>query len=103
MTNANMKLVIVSVDFEDELVQPKPKLGDGEFIVTRVIELNKLYGTLAGERIPHPFFPPSSSLFYPEYDKKVRHTIALAQYFTSGLLFLGFRGRCQAIAFRCGI
>jgi ADP-ribose pyrophosphatase len=48
MTNANMKLVVVSVLFEDALVRPEAKLDDGEFIVTKVVELDKLNETLKG-------------------------------------------------------
>jgi ADP-ribose pyrophosphatase len=46
MTNANMKLVTVSVTFEDRLETPKPKLEDGEHIETRVIPLCELHETL---------------------------------------------------------
>jgi ADP-ribose pyrophosphatase len=42
MTNANMKLVIVSVLLEDKLETPNPHLDDGEHIITRVVELDKL-------------------------------------------------------------
>ncbi|OJA16392.1 hypothetical protein AZE42_08840 [Rhizopogon vesiculosus] len=42
MTNANMKLVVVSVLLEDKLETPTPHLDVGEHIVTRVVELDKL-------------------------------------------------------------
>ncbi|KAG2076089.1 hypothetical protein BDR04DRAFT_1133192 [Suillus decipiens] len=42
MTNANMKLVVVSVLLEDKLETPVPHLDDGEHIITRVIELDQL-------------------------------------------------------------
>ncbi|KAJ8583335.1 hypothetical protein M405DRAFT_514708 [Rhizopogon salebrosus TDB-379] len=42
MTNANMKLVVVTVLLEDKLETPVPHLDDGEHIVTRVVELDKL-------------------------------------------------------------
>ena len=47
MTNANMKLCVVSVDVEDDTV-PEPKLDPGEFIVKRVVELSKLMDELDG-------------------------------------------------------
>ncbi|KAJ3493251.1 hypothetical protein NLJ89_g11063 [Agrocybe chaxingu] len=46
MTNANMQLVVVSVDMDDQLETPDPKLEAGEFIVTKVVELAKLKVTL---------------------------------------------------------
>ncbi|KAH7907970.1 NUDIX hydrolase domain-like protein [Hygrophoropsis aurantiaca] len=46
MTNANMKLVIVGVSLEDTLVVPNSKLDEGEHIVKRVVELNKLNSEL---------------------------------------------------------
>ena len=42
MTNANMKLVVVSVVLDDKMEKPAAKLEDGEFIVTKVVELAKL-------------------------------------------------------------
>lgn len=48
MTNANMKLVTVSVWFEDELQRPQPKLEPGEHIVTKVVPLAELHDTLEG-------------------------------------------------------
>ncbi|TFK25008.1 hypothetical protein FA15DRAFT_704017 [Coprinopsis marcescibilis] len=47
MTNANMKLVTVSVTLEDKLEAPQPKLEIGEHIVTRVIPLKELHQTLS--------------------------------------------------------
>jgi len=52
MTNANMKLVVVSV-LMDELETPAPHLDDGEHIVSRVVELDKLDEELKGASI-HP-------------------------------------------------
>ncbi|KIK63815.1 hypothetical protein GYMLUDRAFT_40901 [Collybiopsis luxurians FD-317 M1] len=46
MTNANMKLVVLNVTLEDKLETPDQKLDAGEFIVRRVIELQKLLGEL---------------------------------------------------------
>jgi hypothetical protein len=48
MTNANMKLVVVTVLLEDKLETPVPHLDDGEHIVTRVVELDKLDAELKG-------------------------------------------------------
>jgi hypothetical protein len=48
MTNANMKLVFALVPFADTLVKPKANLDEGEFIVTRVVELAKLKEILTG-------------------------------------------------------
>ncbi|KAG0706413.1 NUDIX hydrolase domain-like protein [Suillus ampliporus] len=42
MTNANMKLVVLSVLLEDKLETPVPHLDDGEHIITRVVELDQL-------------------------------------------------------------
>ncbi|TFK42833.1 NUDIX hydrolase domain-like protein [Crucibulum laeve] len=42
MTNANMKLVTLDVVMEDKLETPEPKLDPGEFIVTRVVQLDQL-------------------------------------------------------------
>nr|GAT58025.1 predicted protein [Mycena chlorophos] len=42
MTNANMKLVVVRVDLEDKMEHPTQKLEAGEFIVRRVVEVDKL-------------------------------------------------------------
>ncbi|KAG1804241.1 NUDIX hydrolase domain-like protein [Suillus subaureus] len=46
MTNANMKLVVVSVLLEDKLETPTPHLDDGEHIITRVVELDQLVSEL---------------------------------------------------------
>jgi len=48
MTNANMKLVVLHVSLENELESPAPHLDDGEHIVTRVVELDKLASELRG-------------------------------------------------------
>jgi ADP-ribose pyrophosphatase len=48
MTNANMKLVVVNVLLEDKMEHPEQKLEEGESIITHVVELSKLNGTLRG-------------------------------------------------------
>ncbi|KAF8797854.1 hypothetical protein BYT27DRAFT_7124212 [Phlegmacium glaucopus] len=42
MTNANMKLVVLSVVLDDQMETPAANLEVGEFIVTKVVELAKL-------------------------------------------------------------
>ncbi|KAJ7582485.1 NUDIX hydrolase domain-like protein [Mycena floridula] len=42
MTNANMKLIVLQVTLPDKLEIPDAKLEAGEFIVRRVVELEKL-------------------------------------------------------------
>ncbi|KAG7452954.1 uncharacterized protein BT62DRAFT_959091 [Guyanagaster necrorhizus] len=42
MTNANMKLVVLSVTLEDAMEHPEAKLEAGEFIVKRVVALHEL-------------------------------------------------------------
>lgn len=49
MTNANMKLVVVNVTFADQLETPIQELDDGEHIVRRVVELEKLNDELKGK------------------------------------------------------
>jgi ADP-ribose pyrophosphatase len=46
MTNANMKLVALSVKCPNTLQTPEQKLDEGEFITVRVVELAKLHQTL---------------------------------------------------------
>jgi hypothetical protein len=48
MTNANMKLVILSVVLHDKMETPAAKPEVGEFIVTKVVELAKLKAELEG-------------------------------------------------------
>ena len=51
MTNANMKFVVLNVEFgEEEKKVPDVEqvLDEGEFIVKRVVELDKLSQVLAG-------------------------------------------------------
>lgn len=43
-----MKLVVVTVLLEDKLETPVPHLDDGEHIITRVVELDKLDAELKG-------------------------------------------------------
>ena len=52
MTNANMKLVTVSVWFDDELQTPVPHLEPGEHIETKVVPISELYGELQGQSLP---------------------------------------------------
>ncbi|KAF8163126.1 NUDIX hydrolase domain-like protein [Crassisporium funariophilum] len=42
MTNANMKLVVLSVLLDDKMETPEPKLEVGEHIIVKVVELAKL-------------------------------------------------------------
>ena len=49
MTNANMKLVVLSVVLDDQMEKPAAKLEVGEFIVTKVVELAKLRAELEGK------------------------------------------------------
>lgn len=48
MTNANMQLVVLSVELEDKMEYPVPKLEAGEHIVTKVVQLTRLYSELEG-------------------------------------------------------
>ncbi|KAG6861892.1 hypothetical protein C0995_010598 [Termitomyces sp. Mi166 len=49
MTNANMKLVVLSIVLDDKLELPDQKLDPGEFIVRRIVELSKLSSELKGD------------------------------------------------------
>ena len=49
MTNANMKLVVLSVVLDDIMETPAAQLEAGEFIVTKVVELAKLKTELESE------------------------------------------------------
>ena len=53
MTNANMKLVVLSVVLDDKMEIPAAQLEVGEFIVTKVVELAKLKTELESKA----FFP----------------------------------------------
>ncbi|KAI9459040.1 NUDIX hydrolase domain-like protein [Russula earlei] len=46
MTTANMKLVILDVPLDAEMVSPDQNLQDGEAIVRRVVEVKSLHGVL---------------------------------------------------------
>ncbi|KAH9975989.1 NUDIX hydrolase domain-like protein [Lactifluus volemus] len=46
MTTANMKLVVLDVPLDGEMVSPDQDLQDGEVIVRRAVELKLLYGLL---------------------------------------------------------
>lgn len=56
MTNANMKLVVINVKLSDYPSSPKAKLDEGEHIVKRIVELDRLNDELKGKdrRVPHP-------------------------------------------------
>ncbi|KAJ2920927.1 hypothetical protein H1R20_g16165, partial [Candolleomyces eurysporus] len=69
MTNANMKLVTVSVWFDDEIQTPVPHLEPGEHIVTKVVPISKLYDELQ------------------EYDKKGFAVDARLSHFASAYQF----------------
>ncbi|KAF6764951.1 NUDIX hydrolase domain-like protein [Ephemerocybe angulata] len=69
MTNANMKLVTVSVWFEDEIQKPEPKLEPGEHIETRVVPLTELHEKLK------------------DYDSKGFIVDARLQHFAAGYQF----------------
>jgi ADP-ribose pyrophosphatase len=49
MTNANMKLVSLSVTLNDHLETPEQELDDGEHITVRVVEVDKLLDELNGK------------------------------------------------------
>lgn len=55
MTNANMKLVVLNVNLEEDAPSPKQKLEAGEHIVKRIIELDSLNEELKGALLyPYP-------------------------------------------------
>jgi len=66
MTNANMKLVVLSVVLDDQMETPATNLESGEFIVTKVVELAKLKTELE------------------DYDRKGFTVDARLSYFASG-------------------
>ncbi|KAG1749147.1 NUDIX hydrolase domain-like protein [Suillus paluster] len=86
MTNANMKLVVVSVLLEDKLETPAPHLDDGEHIITRVVELDQLDAELKGA----PYHPVHSDGMYSQssniqaYDKKGFAVDARLSHFAAG-------------------
>lgn len=49
MTNANMKLVFLSVSLPDALETPDQKLEEGEFITKRVVAIKDLLDELKGK------------------------------------------------------
>lgn len=49
MTTANMKIVILKTTFPDRLELNDAKLDEGEHIVKRVVELERLYEILKGQ------------------------------------------------------
>ena len=72
MTNANMKLVVVSVVLDDKMEKPAAKLEDGEFIVTKVVELAKLKTELESKAFFPQIYLYVLTHGYPsDYDRKV--------------------------------
>jgi len=53
MTNANMKLVVLSVPMDDKLETPASRPDEGEHIEKRVISLDKLNAALKGTYTSH--------------------------------------------------
>lgn len=71
MTNANMKLVVLNVVLPDQLETPSQQLQPGEFIVRRVIQLDKLNDKLKGI-VPVSFISIQQSYSYcTDYATKV--------------------------------
>jgi ADP-ribose pyrophosphatase len=48
MTDANMQMVTIKVTLDGELEHPEQKLDSGEFIVKRIVALDKLNDELKG-------------------------------------------------------
>ena len=97
MTNANMKLVVLSVVLDDKMEIPAAKLEVGEFIVTKVVELAKLKTELESKA----FFPQIHRYVltngYPsDYDRNVWMSI-----FSLHIEFIhfltGIHGGCSAL------
>ena len=97
MTNANMKLVVLSVVLDDKMETPAAQLEAGEFIVTKVVELAKLKTELESKA----FFPKIHRYMlihvYPsDYDRKVCMSI-----FSLPIEFIhfltGIHGGCSAL------
>lgn len=63
MTNANMKLVVISVLLADKMEYPEQKLDTGEYITKRVVELAKLSDELKG-KLFREFLAPSSEIYF---------------------------------------
>ena len=94
MTNANMKLVVLSVVLDDKMEIPVAQLEVGEFIVTKVVELTKLKTELESKA----FFQQIHRYvlthgYLSDYDRKVRMSI-----FSLHIEFIqfltGFHGGC---------
>ena len=76
MTNANMQLVVISVDLDDKMETPAPRLEAGEFIVSKVVELAKLKTELESKAFLSTNSPIYTHLWFPsDYDRKVRMNI----------------------------
>jgi hypothetical protein len=72
MTNANMKLVVLSVVLDDKMEIPAAKLEVGEFIVTKVVELAKLKTELESKAFFSQIHRYILTHDYPsDYDRKV--------------------------------
>ena len=106
MTTANMKIVTLATTFPDQLELSDAKLDEGEHIVKRVVELEKLYDILKGNdsyiSVPqladlrghiYSYFPFPSSFpyFRKEYDKKVLVHISIVSSDAVLMTLSGFR------------
>jgi hypothetical protein len=99
MTNANMKLVVVSVVLDDKMEIPAAQLEVGEFIVTKVVELAKLKIELESKA----FFPQIHRRYvltygYPsDYDRKVWLSIFSTTKHRIYSFLTGIHGGCSAL------
>ena len=97
MTNANMKLVVLSVVLDDKMETPAAQLEAGEFIVTKVVELAKLKAELESKT----FFPQINWCvlthgYSSGYDRKV--WISIFSLYIGFIHFLtGIHGGCSAL------
>ena len=95
MTNANMKLVVLSVVLDDKMEIPVAKLEVGEFIVTKVVELAKLKAELEGkvsfDRLTDMYPPVILQIMTEKYG----HFLSTHQF----IHFLtGIHGGCSALS-----
>ena len=104
MTSANMKLVIlrVPVDNADAFENlPEQLLERDEFIIRRVILLDKLRQELQGAYFflcAHLYH--LSDVIHPAYTEKVGGSLAVPIRDPNTALPLGICGRCEAFTFR---
>lgn len=70
MTNANMKLVALSVVLDNQMETPAASLESGEFIVTKVVELAKLKTELEG-KLSYETDVYFTYVCLSDYDRKV--------------------------------